>query len=364
LNNEKKRPSLVDEYKKIKRFYESYTKKIEALIKTLIDESEIQVHSITPRTKEVESVSRKISSKIETYNKVSDITDLSGVRICCYFSSQLDKVAALIKENFIIIPELSIDKRKTIDPDRFGYLSLHYVVKLSVERANLPEYKKYKDLLCEIQVRTILQHAWAEIEHDLGYKANIGIPRKIRRQFSRLAGLLELADEQFDNIKLQVEDYSKEIEKKIAIEPKEVAIDNISMEAYILTSPLIKDLDEKIAKIANWLIVDEANTEFGVRMSNYFNIKSIQELDSRIIKVKEDIVNFAKIYFKDQIPVGAIMNRGISLFYLGYLLISQSKNIDKIKDYLKSMKIASEEYWDAVAVELVDAANEIDKGKT
>lgn len=362
MNSEKKKPSLIDEYKKIKSFYESYTKKIEALIKTLIDESEIQVHSITPRTKEVESVSRKISSKIETYNKLSDITDLSGVRICCYFSSQLDKVAALIKENFIVIPELSIDKRETIDPDRFGYLSLHYVVKLSAERAKLPEYKKYKDLLCEIQVRTILQHAWAEIEHDLGYRSDIEIPRKIKRQFSRLAGLLELADEQFDNIKLQVENYSKEIEKKIATEPKEVAIDNNSVGIYLMTSKLRRDIDNQFVKIVGWELSDKTYTKSIVKICNFFEIKTIKELEKIFKEEKENIIKFSKYYEEEaKVVERKIGNKGISLYTLGFILAARSKEINSVKKYLKFMDISEEKYWDNVAEKLIKLSNLINQ---
>ena len=55
-------------------------------------------------------------------------------------------------------------------------------------------------LVAEVQVRTILQHAWAEIEHDIQYKSTIAIPNTIRRRFMALAGLLEIADREFQAI--------------------------------------------------------------------------------------------------------------------------------------------------------------------
>lgn len=83
-----------------------------------------------------------------------------------------------------------------MEPDRFGYCSVHYVVEMSQKRLNLYEHQAYEGLKCEIQIRSVLQHAWAEIEHDLGYKSEIAIPKRIRRNFSRLAGLLEIADKE------------------------------------------------------------------------------------------------------------------------------------------------------------------------
>ena len=66
-----------------------------------------------------------------------------------------------------------------------------------MERMVLRENKAFEGLKCEIQIRSVLQHAWAEIEHDLGYKSELTIPKEVRRSFSRLAGLLELGDKEF-----------------------------------------------------------------------------------------------------------------------------------------------------------------------
>ena len=359
-NRKKAKFSLEEEYRKNRPMYERYTNKFEQLIKTLIDESTLSEHSITSRTKEIESFSRKVSDKAEEYNKFSDITDLSGVRICCYFSSQVDKVAEIINKNFVIIPELSVDKRETIDPETFGYLSLHYVVKLTDERAKLPEYNKYKDLLCEIQMRTILQHAWAEIEHDIGYKSAIETPRKIRRRFSRLAGLLELADEEFDSIKEQIEDYSLEIEKKIMTAPKEVAIDNISMKTYILTSPIVKKLDKRLAMILEFELRNEARTKFAVKMCNYFSIKTIQKLETLISSEKDNIIEFIKQLIKIRgKPLQRVVTRGLSLTYLAYVLITEQRDINPIIDYFKSMEIFSKIERQRIAAMLLAARKKI-----
>lgn len=366
MDNKRENHSLVSDYIKMRLIYEEFTQKYKALITNLIKDSGIPVHSITSRTKEIDSFRRKMSKRVGKYRKLSDMTDLSGIRICCYLESQIKEVTKLIKKNFTVFPKLSVDKKEIIDSDRFGYLSSHYVVKLAGNRAKLPEYKKYKDLLVEIQIRTILQHAWAAIEHDLGYKSNTEIPKNIRRKFSRLAGLLELADEQFDEIKKQIEHYSSKVAKKIITKPKEVAIDNISMKTYILNSPLIKELDEEIVKIGRGRLSNEIITEFNVKICNYFNIKSIQELECIVKKEKYNLIKFAKAFLGKEGFKARIINKGISLFFLGYLLIPLTENIEPIKDYLISMEIGrthSEKDTLATALSIKKIIYQIKKGK-
>src|SRR5207249_2570243 len=94
--------------------------------------------------------------------------------------------------------------------------SVHYSVRLSDNRSGLPEYARFAELVAEIQVRTIMQHAWAEIEHDIQYKAVETIPSRIRRRFMDLAGLLEIADREFQAI--ADEDEALRAEARISVQ--------------------------------------------------------------------------------------------------------------------------------------------------
>ena len=73
------------------------------------------------------------------------------------------------------------------------------------------EYSAYKDIIFELQIRTTLQHSWAEIEHGLGYKSQYEIPKDIRRRLTRLSASLELLDEEFVHIAKEVDEYNKGI---------------------------------------------------------------------------------------------------------------------------------------------------------
>lgn len=134
----------------------------------------------------------------------------------------------------------SIDKRKSIEPDRFGYMSLHYIVSLNKTRSKLPEYSDFSELKFEIQIRTILQHSWAKIEHKLGYKSNSSVPDEIRRLFSILSGTLELVDKEFVTIKEAIHDYDIEVRNDVVNKTTtEIPINEISLIALI-------DLDENL----------------------------------------------------------------------------------------------------------------------
>jgi putative GTP pyrophosphokinase len=129
---------------------------------------------------------------------LAQITDLAAARVITFFPKSARRVEEIIQAEFRVLERA--DKAELLGDDRLGYQSVHYLVRLSPERLKLPEYQRFAELTCEIQVRTVLQHAWAEIEHDIQYKSVLTIPREVKRRFVALAGLLELADREFQAI--------------------------------------------------------------------------------------------------------------------------------------------------------------------
>jgi ppGpp synthetase/RelA/SpoT-type nucleotidyltranferase len=214
--------------------YKSYSTIVKDLLSYILKTNHIVPHSVTNREKSPSSLKEKILRDSKNYeDPLSEITDLAGVRIITYFPEDVDKIVPLIANEFKIDEENSIDKRKKSDPSIFGYVSVHLVVELSDNRSSLPEYSSFAGLKCEIQVRTILQHAWAEIEHDIVYKSNEEIPFELRHRFASLAGLLEVADREFEQLRKEEIRVRKEIEKTILDDNYNLPINRDSLVLYL-----------------------------------------------------------------------------------------------------------------------------------
>ncbi len=100
----------------------------------------------------------------------------------------------------------SIDKEDDIDPDRFGYQSIHLILEYSPDRLKLPEFRRYAGMKFEVQVKTLLQHTWSAIDWKLRYKRRSEAPRKLRRRLFRISALLDAADDEFSHVYEQVSD--------------------------------------------------------------------------------------------------------------------------------------------------------------
>lgn len=226
--------SILGQYDEGHQLYSDFLNYFTNTLKGITSNNSIILQEISGRVKKRDSLEKKIKVK-NRYNSISEVTDICGIRIITYFSDDVDRIAALLEKEFEVDQENSIDKRENDDPTKFGYVSLHYIISLKKNRFKLEEAKKFEGMKIEIQVRTILQHAWAEIEHDLGYKAIGDIPVSVRRSFSRLAGIIELADEEFVRIKETLNEYSNDV--KSSIENKDsskgILIDNVSLSAFL-----------------------------------------------------------------------------------------------------------------------------------
>ena len=193
--------SLVAQYHQNLTSYEAITQQFQSMLTLLLESQALHIHSISGRTKDETSLANKIAKKANKYGRLDDITDLCGIRIITYYEDEVDKIAAFICKQFSIDRENSIDKRKKLSPGEFGYASLHLIVNLPVNAKGICKGAYDKICKVEIQIRSILQHAWAEIEHDLEYKNPAGTSDEVRRRFCRAAALLEAADEEFRSLR-------------------------------------------------------------------------------------------------------------------------------------------------------------------
>ena len=330
---------MLREYDEKHSLYSAFTTKQEHLISELLHERSFLPHSITARVKNRQSLQDKLSRPDADYAQLSNVTDISGVRITTYFSDDVDKIAEHLDREFEIVKEYSVDKRKTMDADRFGYLSLHYVAKLPGERLKLTEYRRFPNLLCEIQIRSILQHAWAEIEHDLGYKTRTAVPQALRRRFSRLAGLLELADEEFITIRDALIAYRDKLPQEIKKSPATITLDKLSLAQFLKSNPVAKNLDAKVASFFGATLYDhDQSLENDLIQLNFLGIKTISELEAALQSNRELILKFAKSW------IGSLgepqIVRGISLLYLGYVLVAQSGSRDYALRFLNALVAA------------------------
>jgi len=343
--------SILSEYDDKCALYSDFTTKVYELIKGLLKENQLFVHSVSYRIKDRARLEKKLKEKDKNYQTLNDVTDISGIRIITYFSDDVDKVATIVEKEFTVDRENSVDKRALMDPDRFGYLSLHYVVQINSDRLKLTEYKRFSTCKVETQIRSILQHAWAEIEHDLGYKGELAVPREIRRRFSRLAGLLEVADTEFTAIRDSLLKYEGSIAKEIAKSPAEVLINQASLVAYVEISEIVKELDESIASITESNIYkDIQSIAKDVTKLSFVNIETIGELDRLLKENKEIIPKFAKLWIGGSKYKELV--KGISLFYLVYVLLGKAKSVENAYTYFSKYRIGSNPRKDSQ--ELID----------
>jgi len=354
---------LIEQYSESCSTYETFKIELEHLVTRLLNESNIRVHSISSRLKSKNSFEQKINKEIDKYSSLDHITDIVGIRIITYFNDEVDAIAKLIEKEFDVDPLNSVDKRALIDPDRFGYLSFHYVVSLDSARSKLIEYKKFSSLKAEIQIRSILQHTWAEIEHDLGYKTKESIPRDIRRSFSRLAGLLEIADIEFSNIRDRLKAYEITMPTKISAHPSEVLIDQVSLDSFIKNSTILKEIDTKICIETNATISKAPAFDYVLRNLTFVGLKTIADIDHELINYKQEIISFAikwlsRNIYKDRKKI-FVLPSGIGLHYLCYVLIGKSKSIEKALDYVVNLQMANKEERKQIAEDIIKTYNSI-----
>jgi putative GTP pyrophosphokinase len=226
--------NLRSSYEAVRGTYQQFTERNEALLRDILTEGE-DFYAIEARTKDLDSFEAKVDlpEKEQKYKDISEVTDLSGLRIICYLDEDATRVCTRLAELYDVDPDHSVNKNEQLDPDQFGYRSRHFVVRFPAARAALMENERFAGLRAEIQVRTILQHAWAAIDWKLRYKNSAEVPVHLRRRVFRVSALLELADDEFSSLSASVTSLREEYERKVEAGDLSIAIDRDSIDIFL-----------------------------------------------------------------------------------------------------------------------------------
>lgn len=332
----------VETLNALKEFLVNYLKKI------ICEENKIFIAGIEARVKQYESLEGKLNLKGYKYRTIDDITDLVGARIITFYSDQVDFIASLIEKNFDIDYENSVDKRKMYEVDRFGYMSLHYICKVPTSLYTDAKYPKLNDFRFEIQMRTSLQHVWATIFHDTGYKSDVEVPKEYIRRLARLEGMLEIADDEFLVIRNEIDEYRKKIRSLVSKgEFKDISLNIDSYKNYLALEPY-KPLVNRIAGITGADVENVSYLRF-YEMFIELGITTLSEVEQMRIDNSEDAYKLSLVQLGGtdiDIISSTVAIQNILIMYV----LKQKKGKDELKILLNKIsgRMVSDSYVDRI----------------
>jgi Uncharacterized protein conserved in bacteria len=326
--------AILNEFDRVRTRYEAFATQLSTLVELLLRKDDFVVHTVTARVKSRSSLEKKLLRPDKHYQSLADVTDLVGVRVVTYLVDDVERVKSLIEHEFVIDPVNSSDKAAVLDSDRFGYLSLHQVVQLKDSRAILSEYSAYSGLKAEFQVRSILQHAWAEIEHDLVYKASVQVPIDVQRRFFRLAGLFELADQEFTELRDVLRKRSSPLPSELVLITVESLNDFVEEDAAVI------DLDRYVARYLSAALVGNDTEPDLPAKWRLLGLDTIGGLRNALLQRIGRVRQFTRFWRAGERAMKTY--RGISLFYLRYVLLIERHDRQLARQVLSAVGVHNE----------------------
>ncbi len=254
-------------------------------LERLLENEGLRYDKLESRCKGFISYAQKCSNPGKHYTSpIEDVTDLVGIRVIFFNGNDVGYFANAVSEKFQVDWSHSGDKRTTQRPNEFGYQSLHLVCSLRAEDGD----ETLAKLKFEIQLRTVLQHAWASISHALHYKSSAEVPVELQRRLYRLAGLLELADSEFTQLQEAKITLTKRFAGIISENPEAVPLEQGSLAAYLSHAPVVKDLTAAAIKAGfhEAIAPSEAYIPRIMQVAAHLGISDIAALDRELLNFR------------------------------------------------------------------------------
>ncbi|WP_340027110.1 hypothetical protein MHB71_17525 [Paenibacillus sp. FSL H7-0940] len=223
------------------------------IINNTLLKSLIKLNKIDSRIKTFDSLLEKAERK-EVKNSILEIRDIVGIRLVCLFLSDIATIKDIIHREFIVLEE--DDKINGNVKYEFGYMSLHYIVKIKDSYTG-PRYDGIKDIVFEVQIRTMAMDAWANISHYLDYKTEKDVPEELKRDFYALSGLFYVADKHFEMFYKSRESNIEQIEESIGQKKnyhQSINIDTLTTYLHTKMEDRERSTSSAISELVNELI--------------------------------------------------------------------------------------------------------------
>ena len=273
---------ILEEYREALPVFERMQADVTRMLHEALANNGLMVTAVDSRIKTEQSLAGKLELKGTKYATLSDITDILGARIITFYTDDVDRIAAIAEKLFDIDWDNSVDKRRLHQLDSFGYNSLHYICRI-------PGYE-YR---FELQLRTTLQHAWAAINHDTGYKSGVEIPREYMRRMNRLAGMLEMVDDEFSRIRIEISDYRRRVQQLVQNgKLDDVLLDGDTFNSYMKAKPF-DNLNKRIAAL-NQAEIQEVSLIRYLRVLKELGCNTLGDVRRLRNKYEEDAYTLAR----------------------------------------------------------------------
>jgi putative GTP pyrophosphokinase len=301
---------ILADYDRLSMALETTSAILAGQLRSRIKAQGIRLYALQHRVKTRASLAAKIARPDKTYGALAQVTDVIGLRVVAYFEDQLDAIATLLEQDYAVDFAHSVDKTKALESSEFGYRSIHYVCAAPVA-----------DLRFEVQLCSALQHAWAEVEHDLGYKTEADVPWRIRRRFSRLAGLLELVDEEFVAIRDAQVRYASEVSRAVEADAQAVHLDRLSVESFAHGAP-VAALDAALADSSGLPLGEEVFfPDYLCRGLQHVGLRTIAEVREGLALHGDGIRGLLRHYFEFTRQAFRFDARSMDALPRGYCLL-------------------------------------------
>lgn len=201
--------------------------------------------AVVPRTKDGQKLVEKAFYRNKNYaDPYNDITDKVGTRFVVLLGSEVRVVEAALKgiDGWTLSKDRDYEEEQNKNPLQFDYAAVHYVVRpqqdVEFEGVMIPAGTP-----CEVQIKTLLQHAYSELTHDTIYKPQIEATPAMQRNAAKAMALLEATNDYFGkvaedvnavlaNVRKMTADLTAIYRAAVGLDPKPSALEGLLLSAY------------------------------------------------------------------------------------------------------------------------------------